>query len=159
MISPGNPLSALVLDASVAVAVAAREADKEPKASAEIVSYSGGGYEFFAPGVLVAETLYVLCKKLENGVLTAADHSQAVQDFHIFMSGVLPSPFGDGALALRAEAVRGGYTCRRSADGIYIALAEALATTRPTVLLTFDEDMSRQAAKNAPTVTVHLLTT
>ena len=54
----------------------------------------------------------------------------------------------------RAEAIRAGYSCRRSADGIYIALAEQLTAVMPTTLLTFDQDMKSQAAKNAPTVTV-----
>jgi predicted nucleic acid-binding protein len=61
-------------------------------------------------------------------------------------------------LLLRAEAIRGSYTCRRSADGVYIALAEALSATRPTVLLTLDEGIKRQAAANAPAVRVHIVT-
>ena len=65
---------------------------------------------------------------------------------------------GEGSLVLRAEEIRGSYSCRRSADGVYIALAEELTVIKPTVLLTFDEDMVKQALKNAPTVSVHLLT-
>jgi hypothetical protein len=38
------------------------------------------------------------------------------------------------------------------------ALAEELSETRSTVLLTFDQDMPNQAARNAPTVSVHVLT-
>ena len=67
-------------------------------------------------------------------------------------------PGGEGSLVLRAAAVRGTYTCRRSAGGIYVALAEALATSHRTVLLTFDENMAKQAARVSPTITVHLLT-
>src|SRR5579872_5072298 len=148
MTPTSSPPGTVVLDASVSIAVAAKEADKEPKASAEIVHYSGLGYEFFAPGALVTETLYVLCKQWESGTLAAADHAQAVQDFDALMSKVLPPPDGDGALVLRAEAIRGTYTCRRSADAVYIALAEVLTATRPTVLLTFDADMSKQAANH-----------
>lgn len=153
-----NPAEAVVIDASVTVAIAAKEADKEPQASAAILRYSGLGYEFFAPGAIVTETLYVLCKKLESGALSYTDHTQATQDFHAFMTKVLPPPHGDGALILRAEAIRGTYTCRQSADGIYIALAEVLTIVRPTSLLTFDEDMMKQASHYASTVNVQLLT-
>ena len=146
-----------MVDASIAVAIVAKEVNTETIASAEIVRYSELGYRFFAPGVLVTETLYVLCKKLESGVLSGADHKQAVQDFQSFMRKVLPPPHGDGALVLRAEAARGTYTCRRSADGVYVALAEELTTLGPTVLLTFDEDMAKQAAKHSPNVSPQLL--
>jgi len=60
-------------------------------------------------------------------------------------------------LIARAEEIRGGYSCRRSADGLYIALAEELSQSVPTELLTFDEDLPKQAAKNAPAVKVNLL--
>jgi len=145
------------VDASIAVAIAAREVT-EPKASAEVNRYLASGAEFFAPGVLVAETLYVLCGKLEEEkTLSPADHATAVQAFHNLMGFISSPPDGEISLVLRAEAIRGSYTCRRSADGLYIALAEALTRTRPTVLLTLDADMPKQAAKNAPTVTVQLL--
>jgi len=74
------------------------------------------------------------------------------------LSFIQPHSNGEIALVLRAEAIRGLNSCRRSADGLYMTLAEELAQTRPTVLLTFDEDMAKQAARNAPTVTVELLT-
>ena len=131
---------------------------QQPQASARLAHYTALGYEFFAPGVLVSETLYVLCKKLEAGTLTLATHAQAITDFHTLLSFIQPPPNGEISLALRAEAIRGNYTCRRSADGFYIALAEELNASRPTVLLTFDEDMAKQAARNAPSVMVELLT-
>jgi predicted nucleic acid-binding protein len=151
-----------VLDASVAVALASKEAPTEAKANAEIAYYSSLGYEFFAPGVIVSETLYVLCDmlcgKLQDGSLSAATHAKAVQSFYLLMATTLPPPNGEASLVLRAEAIRSSYTCRRSADGIYIALAEQLALVRPTTLLTLDADMSKQAANKAAGVTVHLIT-
>ncbi len=153
-----SPAGAVVVDANISVAVTAKETDKQPQASARLAHYTALGYEFFAPGVLVSETLYVLCKKLEKATLTPATHAQALADFHTFLSFIQAPPNGEIALVLRAEEIRGNYTCRRSADGIYVALAEELSATRPTVLLTFDEDMVKQAARNAPTVTVELLT-
>ena len=59
---------------------------------------------------------------------------------------------------MRAEAVRGTYSCRRSADGIYLAFAEELSGTMPTMLLTFDSDLAKQAAIHAPALKVELLT-
>ncbi len=154
---PNNIRGALVVDANIPIAIAANEAG-EPQASAAIKHYLSLRYDFYAPGAILAEALYVLCGKLQDGTLTASEHTQAIQDVNIFMSMIQSSPKWEGSLVLRAEAIRGTYTCRRSADGIYIALAEELTAERPTILLTFDEDMSKQAAKHAPTVTVHLLT-
>lgn len=157
MTLPSSAPGAVVVDANVPIAIAANEPG-EPQATAAINHYLAQQYTFYAPGAIVAETLYVLCGKLQDGSLTAPEHAQAVQDFQLFMGMLEPPPSGEAALVLRAEAIRGTYTCRRSADGIYVALAEELAATKPTVLLTFDENMSKQAARHAPAVVVHLLT-
>ena len=73
------------------------------------------------------------------------------------MRTVLPPPNGDSVLIERAEQISSGYGCSRSADGIYIALAEELTQTRPTVLLTFDKELQKQANKQAPSVVVQVL--
>jgi predicted nucleic acid-binding protein len=73
------------------------------------------------------------------------------------MSVTFPPPSGDAALIARAEQIRNGYGCSHSADGIYIALAEELSQSGATELLTFDTDLPKQAARNAPTVKVNLL--
>ena len=156
-VSPvSNPLPtrAVVIDASIAIAISTREADREPLASAELLRLSNAGYLFYAPGAILAETLFVLCHKLQNGLLTPVEHTQAIVDFGTLLLKILPPPNGEASLATRAEAIRSGYSCRRSADGIYIALAEELTTTMTTLLLTFDQDMKSQVAQNAPPVTV-----
>lgn len=145
-----------MVDANVVISMAANE-PTEPHTSAEVARYSTLGYEFFAPGVIVAETLYVLCGKLSGGSLSATDHTLAIRKLDVFLKSVSPPPSGDAALLLRAEAIRGSYTCRRSADGIYIALAEELSTTRPTILMTLDEGMKKQAATHAPSVMVQAI--
>jgi predicted nucleic acid-binding protein len=157
MTPPSNP-GALVIDANIAVAISSNEQFTDVIAAAELARYSSLGYEFFAPGVIVSETLYVLCGKLQNGVLTSTEHAQSILDFEVLMGKILSPPDGEVALIARAEAIRGSYSCRRSADGIYIALAEMLSATRPTTLLTFDADMQKQATNSAPSVTVQLLT-
>lgn len=148
---------ALVLDATVAIAISSKEAGRDTLATAEITQYVSDDYQLFAPGVLVAETLYVLCGKLKSGSLSPADYAAAVAAFDRLMASVLPPLNGDARLIRRAERIGSGYGCSRSADGIYVALAEDLASTQPTVLMTFDKELPKQATKNAPTVRVHLL--
>lgn len=155
---PSSLPGAVVIDASIAVALAAKESRTEPVALAELRACSSRGDEFFAPGAIVAETLYVLCRKHQTGLLSAVDYAQAVTDFENFMSGLLSPPHGENTLIQRAYAIGAGYTCRHSADGIYIALAEQLTLMRPTILLTFDQDMPKQATRNAPAVQVYVLT-
>lgn len=150
-------LGALVLDANVAISIVANEAGAATAHNA-ILLYVQQGFEMFAPGVIVSEALYVLCGKLQDGTLTFSDYSAAINSFNDIMEDVNPTPDGDRRLVLRAEEIRGSYTCRRSADGVYIALAELLTATRTTFLLSFDEDIKKQAARYAPGVRVELLT-
>ena len=158
MVTPPAPSpGALVLDANVVIALVSGEVGRDALVTAEITRYGSLGYQLFAPGVLIAETLYVLCGKLNSGSLGPTDHAAAVAVFQRTMTTVLPPPSGDATLIQRAEQISSGYGCSRSADGIYIALAEELERTRPTVLLTFDKEIPKQAAKQASTVTVQLL--
>ena len=150
-------LGAVVLDANVVIALASNEPSRDALVIAELTRYARLGYRLFAPGVLVAETLYILCGKLNSGSLSQTDYTTAVATFHRTVVAVLPPPNGDAALIVRAEQISSGYGCSRSADSLYIALAEELAQTQPTVLLTFDKELPKQAAKQAPSVTVHLL--
>ena len=89
--------------------------------------------------------------------MNVAEHDQAVKSFEAQMKAVLPPPDGDAALITKAEEIRQGYGCGRSADSIYLALAWELAQSETTELLTFDQDLQKQAAKKAPSVKVNLL--
>jgi predicted nucleic acid-binding protein len=153
-----SPLpGAVVIDANVVIAICAKETGKEPIALAELALYSSRGYQFYAPGILVSEALYVLCGQEHSGMLASADYARAITELENLASGILSPPQGDAALVRRAAAIRTSYGCSRAADSIYLALAEELTQTRPTVLLTFDQGIPNQAAKNAPTVAVHVL--
>lgn len=152
-----NPISAVVVDATIVVAISAKEAGREQQAIAQLGNYSAVGSQFYAPGVLAAEAIYVLCGKEQSGALSPSDYVQAITDLENMMRGFLPPPNGEAALIRRAAAIRSGYGCSRSSDGIYLALAEELAQTRTTHLLTLDTGLPNQAARNAPTVNVHLL--
>lgn len=153
---PNKP-GAIVIDANVLIALCAREQDKLIKAQTAFDGFAKQGWAFYAPGVLLAETLHILCGKLQNGILMPSEHLLAIQTLQNYLPQISLPPSGDFALAARAEAIRQHYGCSRSADGIYLALAEELAQQGPTELLTFDQGMVNQAAQTAPTVQVNLL--
>jgi predicted nucleic acid-binding protein len=153
---PSSP-GALVLDANVVIAISSKETGRDALATAEITRYVNAGYQLYAPGVIIAETLYVLCGKKVSGSLSLTDYTTAVTTFERVMASILPPPNGDVSLIQRAEQIGNGYGCSRSADGIYIALAEELTANGPTALLTFDQGCPNQAAAKAPTVTVRVL--
>jgi predicted nucleic acid-binding protein len=108
-------------------------------------------------GAILTEVLFVLCKKLQDGSLTEAEHEKAVETFNDYMQGIRPTPQGDIRFILRNEEIRKGYSCLHSADAFYIALAEDLAQSVPTEFLTFDKRVVNVAANNAPSVKVNLL--
>lgn len=148
---------ALVIDANVAIAICAREAQKYAQARAELQNYSSQGYFWYAPGVIVSETLHALCRKEQESLTTPQEYAQSVSDFQVFMRSVFPPPTSEASLVLRADQICDGYGCNRSADALYIALAEELSQTYTTRLLTFDQGVPNQAAHHAPLVTIHLL--
>jgi predicted nucleic acid-binding protein len=148
----------VVIDASVAAAICSKEALFEPVALAALSHYETDGYLFYSPGVIAAEVLYVLCRKLQDGFLDAVSYGESLVDLTSLLRSTLSMPYGDASLIQRAAAIRGSYTCKRSSDSLYIALAELLPQTRSTVLLTFDKELPKQAAANAPSVNVHFLT-
>ena len=156
MLMPTN-ISCAVLDASVMIALCAREPGRYTLAQAEINRLAGNGGLFYAPNIIVGESLYALRRKLTEAALTAAEHVQAVQSLHVRMAIILPPPGGEDSLIRRADQICESYGASRSNDSLYMALAEQLSQTYVTHLLTFDQDMSKQAARNAPGVSVQLL--
>lgn len=155
--APASSVGSVVVDANVLIAICAREDDKFSKAETALKDCAARGSIFYAPGLIIGEVLYVLCGKLQNGLLTAGEHEKAVRSFQAQMNAILPPPRGDAALITRGEEIRNGYGCSRSADSVYLALAEELAQSGDIELLTFDEDLQKQAAKNAPSVKINLL--
>ncbi|MDQ3713705.1 MAG: type II toxin-antitoxin system VapC family toxin [Acidobacteriota bacterium] len=148
---------AVVIDANILIAICSKEQQTYQTAKDAFDEYARQGAEFFAPNVIVAEVLFVLCRKLDAGILTAAEHEKAVEFFQDYLTIISLSPDGEAALVKRAEEIRSAYGCSRTSDGLYIALAEELAKNRPTEFLTFDAEFTNQVAKNAPSVKVNLL--
>ncbi len=146
-----------VIDANVLIGICAKEAEKVANATAALNEYSAQGTIFYAPGVSVSECLFILCNKLQKGVLTEAEHQRAIQYLKASMGLIFPAPQGEAVLITRAHEIQSGYSCRHSTDSIYLALAEELARTNTVELLNFDQGPEQQAAKNAPTVKVRLL--
>ncbi|CAN5195983.1 hypothetical protein BH20ACI1_BH20ACI1_01160 [soil metagenome] len=149
--------NAVVPDANILIALSSKEQSTFQTAEKAFDSYVRNGWEFFAPNLIVAEVLYVLCGKLADGILTVREHEKAVELFTDLMSAVAPPENGEASLIKRAEEIRQNYGCSRASDSLYIALAEELTKTRSTELLTFDKGFVNQAAKNAPTVRINLL--
>ena len=82
----------VVIDANVVIAICTNEADKLTKAEAKLQEYATKGCRFYAPGVLVAECLFVFCKKLKDGVLTGPEHASAIKAFITLMAAIEPLP-------------------------------------------------------------------
>jgi predicted nucleic acid-binding protein len=157
MSQPNNPAGAVVIDANILIAICSNEPGAAT-ARAALTNYTQQNWAFYAPSTILAEVLFVLCKKVQNGVIDAATYQKAIEDFADFVSVISPPPNGDAALLVRAEEMRRGYSCLHSADGFYLALTEALTQTGAAEFLTFDQRVVNVAARNAPTVQVNLLT-
>ena len=157
IILPNKP-ACVVIDANIMVALCAKEPLRFVALTAEVESYARAGSLFYAPNIIVGESLYALRRKLTDGALNATEHAQAVQSLRVRMTAILPPSGGEASLILRADQICDGYGYSRSADALYIALAEELSQTHTTHLLTFDQGLPKQAAQNAPLVNVHLLT-
>lgn len=152
-----NPTHAVVVDANVLIALCTKEKLTFQTAQTAFTNYVKNGWEFFAPNIIVAEVLYVLCEKHSQSLLTDLEHGEAVEFLKDYMSAFNPPENGEHFLIERAVEIRESYGCSRASDSLYIALAEELTKTRTTELLTFDKGFVNQIAKNASTVNLNLL--
>jgi predicted nucleic acid-binding protein len=66
MSAPSNPQGSVVIDANVLIAICSKEAGRHIKAEDRLKHYGQQGWHLYAPGVIVAETLYVLCGKYQS---------------------------------------------------------------------------------------------
>ena len=155
--SPSKTSNAVVVDANILISLCTKETLTFQTAENAFTNYVKNGWEFFAPNVIVAEVIYVLCQKHSNGILTSIEHEEAVEFFENYMTAISPPENGEESLIKRAEEIRETYGCSRASDSLYIALAEELTKTRTTELLTFDVGFANQISKNAPTVQINLL--
>jgi hypothetical protein len=61
----------------------------------------------YAPRVMIAESLFVLCKKLEDNSLSATDHAAVVADLSTYMGMIVPPSNqpsrGPGAQLIRSS--------------------------------------------------------
>lgn len=153
MIPMSNP-NAVITDANILISICLKEPTML-NAEKVLENYAKNGWEFFAPNIIVAEVLYILCQKLQNNLLTPKSYNEAIENFEDQMN-FIQTP-NDAQFIKRAKEIQNSYGCSRSADSIYIALAEHLAKNRTVELLTFDKGLLNQAAKNSPAVTIKVL--
>lgn len=147
MTSPADPTAA-VLDASAAVALCAREPGREAVVRNYMAEAGVAGRKVHAPGVIVSEALHVFCKKFGRGELTSAGHAVAVADLENLARNLLPPPGGEHSLVGPAARLNAGYTCGKSNDSLYLALAEQLVAAGDVVeVVTFDDDQARRAGR------------
>jgi predicted nucleic acid-binding protein len=147
---------AVVIDANILISICSKEPTNQIAENA-LNDYALKNWAFYAPGAIITEALFVLCRKHQAGLLTEVEHDGAVKVFNDYMKGIRPSPQGDVCFILRAEEIRKGYSCLHSADGFFLALTEELAKSGPAEFLTFDKRVVNVAASNAPSVKVNLL--
>jgi predicted nucleic acid-binding protein len=148
--------TAVVVDANVLISLCSNEPTFATAANA-LSHYAIQGCVFYAPSVIVSEVLYVLCVKLQSGVLSAKAYDAAVDDFQDQMKAVSAPPQGETALIRRAKEIQVGYGCSHSADCLYIALAEELSKSGSAEFLTFDKGAVNHVLRHAPAVNVNLL--
>lgn len=148
---------ATVLDANVLIAICCKEESTYEAAETVFRAYAEDGRSFFAPNVIVAEVLFVLCRKLVDGVLTEAEHALATKVFESLMSAVTTPETGDSELIAKAHEIRGSFGCSRMSDSLYIAYASELASQQTVEMLTFDKGLVNHAETYSSSLTVRLL--
>lgn len=154
--SQSSSLGAVVIDSNVLISICSKESSRV-MADQALADYAAKQWIFYAPGVLVSEVLFVLCRKRSDGSLSAAEYDEGIEMLKDQLTVILPPPHGDAALVQRAKEIQAGYSCLHSADCLYVALAEELAASGAAEFVTFDKRVVNVAAKNAPTVKVNLL--
>ena len=151
---PTTSTKIAIPDANILIALCAKD-PKQSKAEKGLKDYANDGWEFYATNIIVAEVLYILCQKYKGGTLTDKAYQEAVENFQDQMKAIVT--ISDTDLIKRAFEIQKGYGCSRSADSIYIALAEHLAKSQTVEIVTFDGGLVNQSAKNAPSVKVNVL--
>jgi predicted nucleic acid-binding protein len=144
----------VILDANILIALCAKE-PKQATAEKALKNYANDGWEFYAPNIIVAEVLFILCQKHQGGTLTNKAYEEAIDNLQDQMKAI--TTVSDATLIKRAFEIQQSYGCSRSADSIYIALAEHLAKSCTVEIVTFDSGLVNQAAKNASSVKVNVL--
>ena len=102
--------SAVVVDSNVLISICSKETSHATAAQA-LADHAAKSSVFYAPGVIVAEVLFVLCRKLSDGALSASAYDEAIEILKDYLPIMLPPPHGDTALVQRANEIQTGYSC------------------------------------------------
>jgi predicted nucleic acid-binding protein len=152
--TPLNNAQIVITDANILIALCAKE-PKQSTAEDALEIYASKGFEFYAPSVIVPEVLFVLCKKHAEGFLTDRAYQEAIENFQDQMSAIITE--SDADLIKRATEIHDSLGCSRSADSIYIALAEKLSKNNSVEILTFDKGFVNHVSSTVPNVKINLL--
>jgi predicted nucleic-acid-binding protein len=66
----------VIIDANVLVSICAQEPTCQTAEDA-LDDYAVKNWAFYAPGAILTETLFTLCRKQQDGSLTEAEHAEA----------------------------------------------------------------------------------
>ena len=109
-------LNAVVVDANILVSISSKETKTHEIAEDAFNSFAIDGWQFFAPNVIVAESMFALCNKLETKIFSPKDHEKAVESFLDYMT-VIETPKDESVLMKRAlnfDSLMGAVVVRRT---------------------------------------------
>lgn len=78
----------VIPDANILIALCAKE-PKQLIAAKALAAYANDGWEFYAPNIIIAEVLYILCQKHQGGTLTDKAYREAVENFQDQMKAIV----------------------------------------------------------------------
>lgn len=84
-----NNSGAVVIDANLLISICAKEPNQQTAENA-LADYAASGWVFYAPGAILTEVPFVLCKKRQDGLLTEVKYREAIEAFNDYMQTILP---------------------------------------------------------------------
>ena len=86
--SQGSSPTAVVVDSNVLISIYSKETSHSIAGQA-LADHAAKGSAFYAPGVVVAEVLFVLCRKLSDGTLIASAYDEAIDILKDYLAVML----------------------------------------------------------------------
>lgn len=109
--SQPSSASAVVIDASILISLCTKEPLTFAQSNTAFNDYGQKGWTYYAPNVIVAEVMFVICRKLQDGQLTEIEHAESIEFLQDYLTLITLPNGGDASLLPRAEEVRSGYGC------------------------------------------------
>ncbi len=77
----------VVIDANLLISLCAKEPTQNTAKTA-LENYAKDGWYFYAPNLIVAEVLYVLCLRHQKNILTDKSYQEAIENFQDQMKAI-----------------------------------------------------------------------